>query len=257
VTDERALSQLLRGELDRMDVTGPFQRLQIELEKPGAARQRRGRRIFMTRNRLVLLAAALVLLLGVGVFVSARALSELNKVGSPNPAGPVDKVAVAKLLALPLQFKPLAAGQPCPQQGPVTRGLLGSGPVFGQGAPVDYSTTWGAYTFSEFVITPPGLVGPVVLRAENLRTGSPGVFVGPYAAGPVEGTDKINGKSVNQYTAAALDTDHPPKTSFDFGSPYVQWTIEQGWPHSSGFCAGLQINGPAFTEVIYADVGPG
>jgi hypothetical protein len=119
---------------------------------------------------------------------------------------------------------------------------------------VDYSDPWGAYSFSEFVITPQGLAGPVVLRAENLKTGSPGVFIRPYGAGPVYGTDKIMGKSINQHTAAALDTDHSPKATYDFGSPYVNWTIQQGWPHSSGFCTGLQIDGPAFTEIIYANV---
>jgi hypothetical protein len=82
MTDERALSQLFRDTLDRLDVSGPSQRLQIELEKPSANLRRRGRRIFMTRNRLVLLAAALVLLVGVSVFASVRALSGINQVGS-------------------------------------------------------------------------------------------------------------------------------------------------------------------------------
>jgi hypothetical protein len=95
----------------------------------------------------------------------------------------------------------------------------------------------------------------VVVRAVNLRNGQPLVFVGPYGTGPIYGTDTLQGKSVNQFAAMAFDTDHPPKATYNFGSPYVQWPVEDGWPHTStGFCVGIEIDGPTFSELIHDQV---
>lgn len=249
MNDERALVQLFHEVLDRQDFSGPFQRLQLELEKPGAAARRRGRRIFMTRNRMVLLAAALVLILGVGVFVSARALNGTNHTHSSIPAS--DGTAVAGLLARPLQFH---KGTPCQPDGPFTDFLLGAGPVFDVPSS-GVHTPWGYYS-REFLLTPPDLLGPVVVRPLNLKSGKPLLFVSPYGAGPVYGTDTVDGKSVNQYAALSLDTDHPPDTRYEFrGTSYVQWPFQVGWPSTeSGFCVGIQVDGPAFTEVYYDHV---
>jgi hypothetical protein len=257
VTNERALSELFRDELDRLDVSGPLQRLQYELEKPGAARVRQGRRIFMTRNRLVLLAAALVLIIGVSVFVSARANSALHP-GSPVPAGTSGKTAVQQLLARPIQFKPIAAGQTCPARGPNTDGLQGGGPVYiSAGSTPDTDTSWGHYG-SSTLLTPPGMSGPVILRAIDLSSGRPLIEVGPFGAGPVYGTDNVNGVAVTQHAYNLLDTDHPSTTTYDVsGTPYAQWPAEYGWAHTStGFCVGIQIDGPSFTELIRDQVTP-
>ncbi len=256
MTDERALSDLFHDVLDREDASGPFQRLQIELEKPGAARSHRGRRIFMTRNRLVLLAAAMVMIIIAGLLVGARLYHDYQNT-SQVPAGHPGQATVAQLLARPLQFKQLAASEPCPQDGPFTRSLSGAGPVY-LGGRSDYTdTNWGHYNTSDFIITPPGLVGPVVVRAVNLRNSQPLVFLGPYGTGPLYGTDTVGGKSVNQFAAMAFDTDHSPTTTYDFPTPYVQWLVEDGWPHTqTGFCVGIQIDGPNFSEVIHDQVAP-
>lgn len=255
---ERSLSELFIDELDRLDVSDPFQRLQIELEKPGAARARRRRRIFMTRNRLVLLAAALVLIIGVSVFVGTRVNSSLHPVTTV-PGGSSGKTTVAELLARPIQFQPIAAGQICPPDGPSTNGFGGAGPVY-EGGDGGWSavTVWGIYG-SSFLLTPPGLVGPVVLRAIDLDNGQPLVHTGPYAAGTVVGTDTVDGVKVNLYSALAFDTDHPPKTTYAFGgSTYVQWPTRFGWPHTqTGYCTGIQIDGPSFTELLRSGVDPG
>jgi hypothetical protein len=255
VTNERALSELFRDELDRLDVSGPLQRLQYELEKPGAARARQGRRIFMTRNRLVLLAAALVLIIGVSVFVSARAYSALH-VGSAVPAGSGAKTTVQQLLARPIQFGHIAAGQTCPATGPTTKELVGGGPVYiAPGSTTETDTSWGHYG-SSVLLTPPGMVGPVILRSIDLSSGRPLVEVGPFGAGPAYGTDNVNGVAVTQRTYVLLDTDHPPATTYDVSStPYTQWPAEYGWAHTStGFCVGIQIDGPSFTELIHNQV---
>jgi hypothetical protein len=255
--NERALSELFIDELDRLDVSDPFQRLQIELEKPGAARARQGRRIFMTRNRTVLLAAALVLIIGVTIFVSARAFSGLHP-GTTVPAGGTGKTAVEQLLARPIQFNHIAAGQTCPAGGPHTDVLEGAGPVYiGLGSTRDTDTSWGHYG-SSTILTPPGMVGPVLIRATDLSSGQPLVHVGPYAAGPAVGTDNVNGGAVTRHNYTVLDTDHPPTTTYDvFNTPYVQWPEEYGWAHTStGFCVGVQIDGPSFTELIRDHVTP-
>jgi hypothetical protein len=123
----------------------------------------------------------------------------------------------------------------------------------GGGSP-QFDTNWGHYN-SDWIITPPGLTGPLVVRAENLRNGQPLVFVGPYGTGPIYGTDTLQGKSVNQFAAMAFDTDHPPKATYTFGTPYVQWLVEDGWPHTStGFCVGIEIDGPTFSELIHNQV---
>lgn len=252
--NERALSELFRDELDRLDVSEPLQRFQIELEKPGAVRARQGRRNFMTRNRLVLLAAALILIIGVSVFVSARVFSGLRPVTTV-PAG---SDPVAQLLARPIQFGHIAAGQTCPAAGPNTKELAGGGPVYiGPGSTAETDTTWGHYG-SSVLLTPPGMSGPVILRAIDLSSGRPLVEVGPFGAGPVYGIDTLNGVTVMQHRYALLDTDHPPTTTYDVSStPYTQWPAEYGWAHTStGFCTGIQIDGPSFTELIRNQVDP-
>jgi hypothetical protein len=254
---EQALSDLFHEELDHEDVSGPFQRLQLELESPRAARRRRGRRIFMTRNRLVLLAAALVLVLGVTVFVSAR-LFNANRVGQTINAGP-DKTKVAQLLARPLKFQyPQPGLEACPADGPFTDGFLGGGPVFGStGSRGLTITNWGSYGYP-LLLTSEAEKGPIVMRALNLRTGVMAAFLDPHAGGPVTGTDIVNGKTVNQYGAVVLDTDHSPAATIEFrGSKWVAWEITHGWPKfSTGFCSGMQIDGPDFTEIIYGTMTP-
>jgi hypothetical protein len=121
----------------------------------------------------------------------------------------------------------------------------------GDGDTSDMNTTWGHYG-SSTLLTPPSIVGPVLIRATDLSSGRPLVQVGPFAAGPVSGTDSVNGVPVKQHGYVVLDTDHPPTTTYDFLSiPYIQWPTEYGWAYTTtGFCVGIQIDGPSFTELI-------
>ena len=240
--DERALANLLHEALDAEDVSGPYQRLRLELEKPSAASRRRGRRIFMTRNRLVLLAAALVLVLGASILISTRVFT-FNRVGQSIPAGP-DPTAVAQLLARPLHLQHVATETNCPD-GPYAaadKTYYGTGPVYGFGG-TSVSTAWGTY-WSVGLLVDKGTKGPIVFRGEDIVLGWPLVFLGPYQNGPLYGHDTLNGKTVNQYTALALDTTHPPRN-------WV-WQFQQGFKHYWSGCVGFQVDGPDFSEVFYS-----
>jgi len=249
MTDDRAVYDLFHETLDSIDISGPFQRLQLELEKPGASR-RRGRRIFMTRNRMVLIAAALVLLLGVGVVVTARVTSGLNHVGQTIPGG-INQDAVAHLLSRPLGLPQMKATDQC-QDGPYTGPFYGAGPVFGNGNGPN-PTVWGSY-WDVFFYVPLGQNGPIVVRAEDLRTGVPVVFLGAYGVGAPYGTDVYNGKTQVQYTAIAFDTARPP-TRNQLNNPpgtFGKWTLTDGIKHGWTGCFGFQVDGPGFSEQFFS-----
>jgi hypothetical protein len=256
VTDERALSDLLHGVLDRQDASGPYQRLQIELEKPGAARSHRGRRIFMTRNRMVLLAAALVVILITGLLVSTRLYQDYRNT-SQIPAGHpgIDQAKLAQLLARPLGIKRITATATCPN-GPedLATSIYGGGPVYEQPGPAG-SSPWGQYG-NVTILTPIGINGPVVARGIDVRTGEPMVFLPPYGTGAILRTDTLNGKIQNQYTSAVLDTAHPPALRETVGStPYVLWSWWQGISKNASVCLGYEFDGPDFSEVFYSSPG--
>lgn len=245
MTDDRAVYDLFHETLDSIDISGPFQRLQLELTNPRAATRRRGRRILMTRNRLVLLAAAMVLLLGVSVLISTRLLSGLTPTSSV-PAG--DEVST--LLARPMRMPHLSAGATCPD-GPYTDSNYGSGPVYGIGGD-SQTTNWGIY-WNVGLDVPVNLDGPIIIRGQDLLTGRPMVIVGQYGIGPVHGHDVIGGNSVTQYTAALIDTTKPPQVHDAFnGHDYIQWRWLQGFPFHWSGCVGFQADGANFTEDFYS-----
>jgi hypothetical protein len=256
VTDERALVELFHDALDSQDVSGPFQRLQIKLENPGAARLRRGRRIFMTRNRLVLLAAALVMILLATVLVGTQMYSRYINTHSEVPGQHgTDQAAVAQLLARPLGIKMITPTTTCPN-GPEdsATSIYGGGPIYEQPGPPGISL-WGQYG-NVTILTPIGMNGPVVARGMDVRTGEPMVFMPPYGNGPILRTDTLNGKIQNQYTSAVLDTAHPPLTRQTFGSTsYVAWSWWQGISKNSSVCLGYEFDGPDFSEVFYSSPG--
>lgn len=249
MTDDRAVYDLLHETLDSIDISGPFQRLQLELEKPGAARRLRGRRIFMTRNRMVLIAAALVLLLGAGVVLTARITSGLNHVGQTIPGG-INQGAVAQLLSLPLTLPHVNASDQC-QDGPYTGPFYGAGPVLGNGNGPN-PTAWGSY-WDVFFYIPIDQKGPIVVRGEDLRTGVPVVFLGEYGVGAAYGTDVYNGKTQVQFTAIAFDTAHPPTRSQLNNPPgaFGKWTATDGIKHGWTGCFGFQVDGPGFSEQFF------
>lgn len=253
MTTERALIDIFRYALDPEDVAGPFQRLQLELDRStGAASRRRERRTFMTRQRIALLAAALMIFILAGVVVGARIYTQFAANNYQAPAQGVSyQAAVDELLARPLTLPHVTSSANCPD-GPYTRGLLGGGPVFGIGGSSE-GTSWGTY-WSIAAEAPPGIQGPLVIRGLDLINGWPLVFLSSqYHAGPVYSADVFNGSKVTQYTALALDPSHPPSTRTTLnGVSLVLWHWWHGFPNGWSGCAGFQIDAPGFTEKFYS-----
>lgn len=257
MTAERALVDLLHEALDAEDVAGPFQRLQLELEKTtGASDRRRTRRIFMTRQRLALLAAAVVVLVITSVLVGTRMINSGHT--SEVPAGGnqpgINQAAVLQLLAKPLHFQALKPTDPCPASTD-QYGYFGEGPAYGIVNGVAGKSSWGTY-WSVTIATPLGTGGPVVARAKDLTHGSLVLDIGPLGAGSVYATDIYQGKTVNQFQAVAFDTDHMTTVNFHVdGSPFIRWDYLQGFKSGwGGGCVGVQIDAPGFSEVFYAVV---
>ena len=235
MTTERALVDLFHYALDAEDVAGPFQRLQLELDRStGAASRRRARRTFMTPNRIAVLAAALIAILTAGILVGTRLYND-SRNHSAVPA-----TSVADLLARPLKLPSIEAGQKCPD-GPYSQGGLGNGPVHALSG-TESDSSWGSYAFVPFR-TDPGLQGPIIVRGKDLVTGSPVIFLGQYGIGPVKGSDTVDGQAFKQYEAVELDPGHKPASHM--------WSIYEGLPHGNSGCVGTQVDGPGFTEVFY------
>jgi len=166
-----------------------------------------------------------------------------------------DKATLAQLEARPLTMPPLLSGGQCGPDGvdPAT-GLYGKDPVYAEGGP-HVASTFGDY-FDVSAKTKPGLVGPVLLRGRDLKVANhPLVFVGPYATGPVYGTDPAEG---TQYTELVLDTAHPTNATYPINNTeYVEWNWRQGIAKGWSYCVGFQIDGPTFSETFTANVPPG
>ena len=236
MTTERALIDLLHEALDAEDVAGPFQRLQLQIEKStGASPGRRIRRNFMTPNRIAVLAVTLIAILLAGLLVGTRLYSDYRSHSS------IPATTVSDLLARPLKLSHVAAGQQCPD-GPYSAGGFGKGPVYGlDGTQSDSS--WGSYWFVGLKADK-GIEGPVIFRGQDIVRGYPLTFLGQYGVGPIVGTDTVDGQTLQQYQALQLDTVHPPAGR--------TWNFYQGFPHGWSGCVEFQVDGPTFTEVFYS-----
>ena len=189
----------------------------------------------MTRNRLALLAAALVLIVISGVLVGTRLF---NRPTSEIPSG---HVTVADLLARPMHIEHRSTSASCPN-GPFTNGNFGTGPVYGLGGGPQ-ETAWGTYWYV-YVQVDRGTPGPIVFRGQDVVLGWPLVFVSQYAVGPVYGTDTLTEGKSDQYTAVELEPAHEPKNWI--------WQFEQGFKHGWSGCVGFQADGPGFSETFYS-----
>lgn len=172
---------------------------------------------------------------------------------APSPSPTVDPAKLAQLEAKPLILPVVAPGGACPitptpnidyGAGPTLS--YGNGPVYGIGGPSS-STTWGEY-FDVSYVADPQFTGIVLVRIRDLESASVGVFVGPYAAGGVVGTDTIAGKAVQQHAELVLDASHPASTSG--ANKWGLWHIRQGLAAGWSHCFGIQVDGPGFSEVV-------
>jgi hypothetical protein len=171
---------------------------------------------------------------------------------TPSPSPTIDQVKLAQLEGKPLSLPVVPPGGTCPVtpmstidygNGPTT--VYGGGPVYGFGGPIA-TTTWGDY-FDATYFADPQVTGIVLVRIHDIRSDRGGVFIGPYGAGSVVGTDTIGGKAVQQQSELVLNASHPPAT---FGtSRWGIWHLQQGLAAGTG-CWGIQIDGVGFSEVV-------
>jgi hypothetical protein len=191
----------------------------------------------------------------IAVHVSALTLISCSgQAASPSTPSPtVDQGKVAQLEAKPLTLPVVAPGGTCPNTslsnidyGAGPTAAYGNGPVYGIGGPASH-TTWGDY-FDVSYFADPQFTGIVLVRIRDLESASVGVFVGPYAAGGVVGTDTIAGKAVQQHAELVLDASHPASTSG--ANKWGIWHIRQGLATGSSSCFGIQVDGAGFTEVV-------
>jgi hypothetical protein len=221
------------------------------------------------RPSLALVAAFLVVAIVAGALIGGRLIRDWNNFVNPPVPGGHSSVFQKQLSDLETRHFRLSTVGPkalCPA-GPFnpTTGWWGGGPVYlssnitvGLGGST--ITAWGLYvTFDAF--TDPTLRGPVLFRAEDLRTGRPILFVGAYGVGESAGTDVVNGAASAQYSELALDASRPPKVQSE---GYFEWTFQAGVfltaadraligaPAGAGqpFCVGWQVDGAGISETF-------
>jgi hypothetical protein len=208
----------------------------------------------LARRTIVL---ALQVLLVVAVVGCGGSSTAAHSTAAPSPSPTMttaDRATLTTLEARPLKLPALLAGGICAPDGMnASTSLFGADPVYVEGGP-HTASSFGDY-FDVSAKTKPGLAGPVLVRGQDLKVANhPIVFIGPYGAGAVYGTDPKNG---TQYVELALDTAHPPQVTYNInGTAYVEWDWRQGIATGWSGCVGFQIDGPGFTEDINVNQPP-
>ena len=207
-------------------------------------KKRRRKEEMATRLRMPLSLVAALLL----VAVVAAALVTWNALhNNVAPAGHVGLTTVQQLEAVPLHIPTYTDREAC-KPGPFNAaGDLGGGPIYGIGGATT-STAWGVY-YNNTAWAQTATSGPILIRAIDVITGRPVVFVGMFAAGPSVGTDTLDGKVVQQRTELVFDVSQATKNHV--GHPY-EWTFFAGVPNDWSTQTGWQIDGLGFSEVFVA-----
>jgi hypothetical protein len=218
-----------------------------------SARARRGM-ILRLKAPLSLVAVLVLIALVVGALVGGRLLLDWNARQGPAPVGGLSRAEqIAQLEARPWKQPLIALGAWCPD-GPVdSQGVYGTGPyhdipALEQG---QIQTEWGVY-LTVTASTDANSTGLMLVRARDLRTGTPMVFIGRYATGSVVGTDTLRGVPTQQRAELVLDMSQRPTGPGSTGPDgQTYWRLTAGapgvgWPG----CAAWQIDGPDFTEAF-------
>ncbi|HEV3101889.1 MAG TPA: hypothetical protein VG426_06055 [Candidatus Dormibacteraeota bacterium] len=223
------------------------------------SRVRRGPWAASLRGTMALVAALLVVLIVATILVGGRVWHDWNIfTNRPVPAAPVDAATqIAMLEARPLLLPQVPANATCPT-GPSKNlnfgsgefAAYGTGPAYGIGGSGP-ATNWGFY-FDVMLVTEPQVTGWVLVRARDAVNHSiPVVYVGPYAAGAVIGTDTINGQVVTLRSELLVDASHHPASSVK--SKWGVWNVRQGiMANGWSNCTAFQIDGNGFSKVFIA-----
>ena len=197
------------------------------------------------RVPLALVAAFMVVALVVGVLIGGRLMQDWNAFHNSAPAGANYQSQVAQLEAVPLRVPVFASLLDC-KSGPFnSAGSLGSGPVYGDAGPISNST-WGGY-YSVVAYADTDVAGPILVRAIDLFTRRPVIFIGQYAVGPVAVSDTFEGHTYDQHPEVLLSTSTSDKQAV---SHKFVWKFIDGVPTSYSGSTGWQIDGIGFSEVF-------
>jgi len=235
-------------------------RMSVSAEARAASQSRRTRGPWMAsfRGTMALVAALLVVLIVATVLVGGRVMHDWNVFNNrPAPAGSGDAATqIAMLEARPLHLPQVPTDGTCPA-GPLTAIDYGSGAIaaaYGNGPAYAIggsgpATSWGFY-FDVTFVTEPQVKGWILVRARDAVDHTiPVVFVGPYAAGAVIGTDTINGTLVTQRAELLFDAGHHPASSGK--SKWGVWDVRQGIrANGSSGCTAFQLDGNGFSTVF-------
>jgi len=260
--------------LDEVSPAAPHLELQVTrlLREQAQDKQAAGRRGAAApwtrrfRGAMALVAAALVLVLIGGLILEGRLLRDMNV---PLPA--INQAELKKLETRSLRFPVVNAGDPCPvspltdtsAHSPVPL-VFGAGPVYSTPVGIDTSTAWGTWMSLSLVVDNTIVSGLVLIRAKDLQTGEPVVFVRyPFsqvgdpgqgiAAGAVLGSQVVQQETVQLHPELVIDT-----SRVYVGTRKGDWPIyksSMGLPKTAAGCIGLQLDGvlndrTTFTELL-------
>ena len=204
-------------------------------------RTRRGRLMLRLRVPLSLVALFVLVAVVVGVLIGGRLMQDWNAFHNSAPAGDSYQTQVAQLEAVPLHIPDFQSHLGC-QTGPYnSQGSYGSGPVYGDGGGVTSSSDWGLY-YTNTAYTETNVAGPILVRALDIYTRQPVIFIGPYVAGPAAISDTVNGRVYDQHPELVLNMSPSDKSA--------RWVFRAGVPKSWSGSTGWQIDGIGFSEVF-------
>jgi len=189
------------------------------------------------RAPMSVIAAVLAIALVVVALMGGRLAADWRTFTAPHQATP-SLSPLQKLEARPLRLHTVRSMTDCPNGPWDKNGDLGIGPLHTSGSAVETRTAWGSY-FHNVVFADGPVKGPFLLRALDLISGDPIVFVGEYAAGPVVRSDVLDGHVVEQHRELFIASSVPP----------YSWEFESGMANTS-HCFGFQVDGPDFTETF-------
>jgi hypothetical protein len=214
----------------------------------GAGRRRKEKMTFRLRTPLSLVAVFLVTAVVAAVLVGDRFAQDWGLFHSRTPAGDTYQSQVAQLQARPLHI-PSPTGLTDCKSGPFnSAGDVGSMPVSRANVGSWTSNLGGVY-YDYMFYTESKIAGPILVRARDLFTDQPVVFVGQYAFGPVLGTETIDGSTWKQRPYLLLHAKSPSSAP---GTQRQQWNFIAGVPKNASGSTGWQIDGVEFSEVFLA-----
>lgn len=212
------------------------------------ARRRKERMLVRLRAPLSLVAVFLFIALVAAVLIGGRVVQDWNAFQRPVPAAPTH-ATLAQLEARPLQLPQVAPGAACPDGPQSSVGVFGNGPFYGDTSLAQGTTkTTQRLYWNLTAETDRNVTGLMLVRAVDVKTGQAYAFGGPYAAGPVVGTDTVNGQIVQLHSEMVLDSTHAPSaTTYNHKTA---WPFLLGVPLGNSGCYGWQVDGDKFTETF-------